>query len=224
MEEEPLMGPVDVLYDGLYYAQKSAPRLTNGKWPLSASLLPDKTQVTNISTSPPSVSKTLLEFTSQDAMRLNLPVTCEQPIVVNTMHEVWKRTLDNGTRAAEMNMSIPISTVEHENTQLQWNRVAKAHTATPVPTCKYGTECDACLLENSPGPLQVYLSVECQDRFDATGNIPDEAMFCLMCIRRDAQAVYMMHASAVTNSEIQTGRVAFVVPPFQNLVSQPAHT
>lgn len=37
----------------------------------------------------------------------------------------------------------------------------------------------------------------------------------------DAQAVYMMHVSAISNSQIQTGRAAFVVPPFQNLADCP---
>lgn len=31
----------------------------------------------------------------------------------------------------------------------------------------------------------------------------------------------MMHVAAVSNSEVQTGRMAFVVPPFQNLVDCP---
>lgn len=233
MEEEPLMSPADILYDGLYYIQKCSPRLVGGKWPLSASLLPDNTQVTQINVPPPSVSRALLEFTSRDAMRLDLPITYEQPIIVNTMNEIWKQTLSNGTRCAELNMSVPISTVEHENTQLQWNRVSKTATSTAVPTCKYGPECDACFLENSPGPLQVYLSVECQDQFDQTGKnnpkllmgsvtcllvnayfltgtVPEEAMFCLLCIRRGnscAHSVDINNCFNNINCETQTPRL-----------------
>ena len=163
------MRPADVLFDSLYYIQKQLPRAVNGKWPLSASLLPSKTKPIKLHEAPPSVSREILKFTSKDAMRLHLPVTYEQPIIVNTMNELWKQTLSNGTKAAECNMSIPISTVEHENTQLQWGRVSQSTPTAAVPVCKYGTECDACFIENSPGPLQVYLSVECQDMFDKSG-------------------------------------------------------
>ena len=65
--------------------------------------------------------------------------------------------------------------------------------------------------------LNQFISTLMGGLYNPTGKVPDEAMFCLLCIRRDAQAVYMMHVSALTNSEAQTGRPSFVVPPFQNL-------
>ena len=108
---------------------------------------------------------------------------------------------------------MPVSTVEHENTQLRWGR--------KLPLCAFGCECDGHLLRNSPGPLHVYLSVSEQEKFDSDGTVPTGALFCLLCIRRDAQALYLAHRAALGTTVSASGRPTFCVPPFVNLVDVP---
>ena len=77
----------------------------------------------------------------------------------------------------------PISTVEHETTQLEWDRKG-------VPICVSQQECEA--LNLTGAPLPIYLSNEEEELFKSTGSCPGIPRFCLLCIRRDAHALSML--------------------------------
>jgi hypothetical protein len=96
-------------------------------------------------------------------------------------------------------VQIPISTVEHENTQLKYGRTA--------PTCAADHECEAHSLPGNRGPLHVYRSLTETEKEGA-------CIFCLLCIRRDAQAIQLAQRA-------NTGSTSFIIPPFQNLVDTP---
>lgn len=161
---------------------------------------------------PPSVEAAILEYCSDEVMRLQLPLTPPR-VAVQAVHAAWERALLTATPAGQQGLHVPISTVEHENEQLSWGRPK-------VPLCKFGQECDALRYGHAPGPLPVYLSIGEQERFDADGHVPEGALFCLLCIRRDAQALYLAHHAA-TDGQLTPGQTTFCVPPFQNLVDCP---
>lgn len=205
------MDPALFAFDALYYASKKCPTVVNDKWSISAAIAPANTREACLSL-PPSGESALLQFTSNDLMRLQLPVKPAR-ITVEAVHEAWQKALLACTPAASEGLLVPISPVEHENEQLKWGRKN-------VPLCRFGSECDACLLENAPGPLHAYLSVQEQDVLDATGQAPKAALFCLLCIRRDCQALYLAHR-AINGGKLNPGTNTLCVPPFQNLVDVP---
>ena len=132
---------------------------------------------------PTSVINALQEFTSSESMRLDLPLVNLDSVELSTVHAAWSQTLGNATGLPQ-EMHIPVSTVEHENTQLMWNRKSKKHPSKLVPLCKWDCDCAATELGDHQGPLPVYLSVTEQEEFDVTGNVPENSHFCLLCIRR----------------------------------------
>ena len=102
---------------------------------------------------------------------------------------------------------IPVSTVEHDRTQLVWND--------PDHLCASGAACAAAALPFAPGPLPFY-TLPGLDRANAEG-----PRFCLLCIRADCAAVCTMYDSVVRHSQAELGRAAVALAPFQNLVNVP---
>lgn len=217
----------DMLYDTLFYTSKTAPRKNpNGRWPLGTAIRPpgdgpsahkypllsDRDEPV-----PQSVSNAIAEFTASESMRLNLPLIASQSTVLDTVHAAWDVALGRCTGLPEP-CHIPISTVEHESSQLAWHRYSASHPKVELPLCKWESDCAVLMYPDNQGPLPVYLSASEQDQFDATGVVPENAHFCLLCIRRDAQVVCLVNRQAVVNPAVQTGRMCFAVPPFQNLV------
>jgi len=198
-------------FDALFYSSKKGPCRVAGKWGLSAAVTPATARVRALDL-PPSAAAAILQFTAHESMRLMLPVSRTTSVAVDAVHAAWKTALLQATPAAAKGLLVPISPVEHENEQLRWGR--------RLPHCHFGDECDACRLPGAPAPLHVYLSVAEQDAFDARGTVPQAALFCLLCIRRDCQALYLAHY-AVAGPTLATGRPTFCVPPFQNLIDCP---
>lgn len=60
-----------------------------------------------------------------------------------------------------------------------------------------------------------------QVEFDTKGIAPDGPHFCLLCMRRDAQALYLAYKNCLTNTQLQLGRHVFAIPPFQNICDAP---
>lgn len=215
-----MLPPWDVLFDGLHFLAKTNPNKTNDKYSLGSALLPANARKVAPSAFPSEVHK-LLAFVGDETMRLQLPVVAPTRAVVESVHDVFRSALAAATVSGKEGLVVPISTVEHENLQLAWDRKSKKHPKIAVPLCKYDEDCDAHLVENNRGPLPAYLTVAEQDDFDETGKLPPMAMFCLLCIRRDAQAFYLAQKLHPVHASADVCRPAVVVPPFQNLVDTP---
>ena len=67
----------------------------------------------------------------------------------------------------------------------------------------------------APGPLPYYVPMGCKR------SEYEQPAFCLLCIRADAAAVSTVYQSVVKSSQLELGRAAVVLPPFQNLVNCP---
>jgi hypothetical protein len=207
------MSAAELAFDALFYASKRSPSRVNGKWSLGAPLVPAGVR-TGAAELPPSAEAAIIAFTADEGMRLELPAADGGPTVVGTARQLWQEALLTCTPAGRAGLHVPISPVEHENEQLAWGRPR-------VPLCMFDTECDGAALPGAPGPLHAYLSVREQDAVDAGGPAPQGALFCLLCVRRDAQALYLAHRAALGTTVTAAGRPAFCVPPFQNLFGVP---
>lgn len=215
-----MLQPWDLLFDALHFAAKANPRRQNGVWPVGAALVPEEVR----KCAPrawPSEAAAILAFAGDETMRLRLPVAASERAVVAVVRDTISEALTHATPNGQPGATVPISTALHENGQLCWGRRSAKHAQITVPICRYGDNCDALCLEHAPGPLPVYLTPAEQDTFDETGTVPEMALFCLLCIRRDAQALYLMHSMAPVNSQAELARPTLVVPPFQNLVDVP---
>lgn len=215
-----MLPPWDVFFDGLHFLAKTNPKKINEKYSLGAALVPSNARRLSPAVFPSEVHK-LLAFVGQETMRLQLPVVAPTRAVVNSVHDVFNTALAAATPAGDAGLIIPLSTVEHENEQLTWGRTSATVPPVPVPLCRYDADCDAHLVQNSQGRLPVYLTVAEQDIFDQTGEVPPMALFCLLCIRRDAQAFYLTQKLHPVHAAADLCRSVVVVPPFQNLVETP---
>jgi len=212
-----MLAPWDLLFDALHFAAKANPQRQNGQWPVGAALVPEAVRKC-APRAVPSAARALLAFTGSETMRLRLPLVAPTRAVVAAVHDTVAEALLTCTPAGAAGLTVPISTASHDATQLQWGRHRRHHPHTEVPLCRYDADCDAHCAKDTRGRLGVYLTPAEQKHFDATGELPPMALFCLLCIRRDAQAMYMMHKMAPVNPTADVGRPALVVPPFQNLV------
>lgn len=200
----------NLLFDALFYLAKHAPkRAASQKWPLGASL--GATSAVAFA-SPRSVQSAIEEFCSHAGKRASMPLVRPVAIRFDLVATAWDQALRELKGMPDGGV-VPVSTVEHETTQLQWGR-------TGVPECVAGCECEAKAMESAPAPLHVYLSASEQAAFDTHGDLPDQPRFCLLCIRRDAHALAMLQAS-LPDTLHHSGRAAFVRPPFLNLVDVP---
>ena len=206
-----LLPVADVVYDGLFYANKAGPREIGGRHALSASL----TRAKAGPSMPLSLKAEIRRFTSNDAMRLALPAAAQAPVISTAFVDACALALANASPVGDAGF-VPVSTVEWDNHMLEWDRLGKH---APIPECAYGAECRGANLANAPGPLPVYLSPAEEAAVIDGADVPGFA--CLLCIRADANGLYMLHRQTIVNSAIQTGRANFIVPPFQNLVDCP---
>lgn len=117
----------------------------------------------------PSIAAALRDFTNNDCYKPQLHLfSANTTIRTDLMEDAWKHALSVTTRCTPTEtFHIPISTVEHDNTQLVWNRVSVA-TNTPVDTCAYGADCEAHKIRANQGALQRYMTASEQVHFDAT--------------------------------------------------------
>lgn len=231
-----VLSVADMVLDTLHYTNKLYPqRQGNGLYPVGITLkptdgihkqlqLPKTTQPLQIA---PSKARAIQELVSIDGYQANLPpFHLSSKLLVSKMAEAWTRvqpvgnvvlTLEDQT---VLNTSVCISTVDHENIQLQWGRTSLSEPSIAVPVCSYQDECAANTLCGTQGPLGCYLTPLQQEAFDQTAVLPEPPYFCLLCIRRDVHAFQLVQ-STVTNTHMCAGRGVFVIPPFQNLVDVP---
>jgi len=200
----------ELFFDAVFY--NNLVTRTDGKWPLGGTLMPSVPRVVEAApaerdTVPMSVRQAIQAFCSTN-MKRNIPVVTADTPVVHTVTRQWQAAVAAvRSHTPAGTVQVPVSTVEHENSQLEWGR-------TGVRLCACGDECDATALDNNQGPLHVYFSVAEHDRFAANGAHPDR-LFCLLCIRRD------VHALALAFQASADPPVPFAVPPVQNLVDVP---
>ena len=231
------LSAADVLFDCIHYAGKIKPPKINGMFGVGVTLRNPifkmtPSQITDAKKAKPdlapSVANTIKEFVAMDGFQSNLPAfkvktdsTCEFLAQAwSSISPVSNVKLPKGHDDKEQNVNICVSTVDHENGQLEWGRVSKKHCHVCIPLCDYEEECEAQSLRGNQGPLGTYLTPSQQELFDETGEVPEGPYFCLLCIRRDIHAYQLAYSSA-TNSHLQAGRGTFVIPPFKNIVNAP---
>jgi len=170
----------------------------------------------------PSICNAVLKFVQNDCYKTNLNLfSIAEDVQTELMQEAWERGLDvASSKVDKISCHIPVSTVEHDNSQLVWGRTSFTSGAL-VNSCSHEEECDSLKLRGNQGPLQRYMSPEEQLLFDSTGTHPSAPDFCLLCIRRDIHAAYLAYSATIINSTRQLDRPTFVIPPFQNLVDCP---
>ena len=201
----------NLLFDSLFYDPHVRSRKTSRhEWPLGQPLR----SASGLSKqAPTSVMNELSEFCSNPANRRSMPILRPTAIQFQMISNAWQKVLSERWASEDEPRCVPVSPVEHEATQLEWGRGL-------VPCCAAKEECEALTLPGAPGPLHIYLSVAEQDSFDKDEIYPVIPRFCLLCIRRDAHALSMLQNSLPPLAS-RTGRAAFVLPPFVNLVDCP---
>ena len=120
----------------------------------------------------------------------------------------------------------PLTTVEHDNMQLMWNRYSRCRPDVKVPLCINATDdessvhmsCFGKSLRGAPGGLHMWLSPSQQMVFDETGDLPNRGP-CLLCIRAELQQLVLAYGGDV--NPMRTATRPLVVPPFSILVDQP---
>jgi len=202
-----VLPPHAFVFDLIHYFGKLKPSpLTNGKWPLGATLRPSflgsrfaaldpkRGKVESLpgvftigtkksansksaankarpSTLQPSVAAALRDFTKNDCYKSDLNLfSSNKTTRTELMQEAWRRALEVTSLQSTDKKSIchvPISTVEHENTQLVWGRHSQ-HNKLPVDDCCYGVDCDAHKIRANQGVLQRYMTPSEQQHFDTT--------------------------------------------------------
>lgn len=208
---EPL-SPTDAVLDILYWCQVDCPQqAADSSWPLGAMLgrvdLRKLKRPRVAGAVPPSIRRHLESFTSTPAYTTGMPfVRLGVTPRVDSVAPLGYQTIDGiATVNVQPPACIPVSTVVHERQMLQWNDHRHL--------CSSGGDCVAAQLDGAPGPLPFYVPAGCR-RSDY-----EQPAFCLLCIRADAAAVSAVYESVVTSSQLELGRAAVVVPPFQNLVN-----
>lgn len=124
-----------------------------------------------------------------------------------------------------LTVAIPLTTVEHDNDQLTWNRTSKNHPHIRVPKCLHADEdpsffspCVATKLPGHPGPLQMWLSPSQQLLFDENGDLPPPCP-CLLCIRSGLEELTIAYGKETNPMRMATCKL--VNPPFKILVDHP---
>ncbi len=205
-----MLDVANLLFDSLFYDATVRSRQTSqNQWPLGQ---PQRAALPLCRTAPLSIMNEIAEFCSHPANRSTMPLLRPTAIKFKMISNAWHDVLQEQEQLTTVG-KVPISTVEHEMTQLEWGRAG-------VPECASREECEALTLPGAPSALPMYLSFEEQLEFDRNRTVPTIPRFCLLCIRRDAHALSMLKSSLPSTAQ-QTGRAAFVLPPFKNLVDVP---
>lgn len=187
------------LLDIVHWAIRDAPRKNRaGAWPIGAAL---RQQVAATIGDAPG-AREIAEFCAPIAYQAGLPFISTSAVVdrVDTSTVSGIAVVDADPPAV-----VPISTSQHEDTQLRWDDDAHP--------CASGQQCAAAQLPGAPGPLPYYVP-EGVARADY-----EQPAFCLLCIRADVAAVSAVYSRVVQSSARQLGRAAVALPPFQNLVN-----
>ena len=198
----------NLLFDSLFYGHAWSRQTSQHKWPLGQ---PQRAASNLCKQAPMSVMNEISEFCANPANRASMPLLRPVAIKFNMISNAWQKIFDEGDVCPGTG-KVPISTVEHETTQLEWDRPG-------VPLCVSQQECEALNLTGAPGPLPAYLSAEEQELFATTKACPAIPRFAF-CV--SAAMLMPEHAAGLLPpSTKHSGRAAFVLPPFVNLVDVP---
>ena len=150
-------------------------------------------------------------------------VQCDKPMIA----EAFACGID--ALAADINpgltVATPLTTVEHDNLQLTWNRSSRNHPHIKVPNCLHADDdpsifcpCFATKLPSNQGPLPMWLSPSQQLLFDETGELPPRCP-CLLCIRSGLQELVLLYGKDTNPMRMSSRQL--VNPPFKILVDHP---
>lgn len=165
----------------------------------------------------PGIAKAISDLCSSFAYSTQIPFLCfDEDPKQKLYHSILSDVIFNSTNVVSkqsgMYHSVPISTVEHENEMLIFNRHDN------LPLCMHGISCVASKFIHAPGPLNVYLLPSEEEHFKLSGELPDGELPCLVCIRNSIQ-------SLVLDSKIRNynnpRKMYTMAPIFQNLVDVP---
>ena len=197
-----------LVLDGVHWCNRMAPVKVDEKWALGAALRPIQSPL-KYRPPPPSIAAAIVKFTSGIVYEGGLPFqqapTTEQESVLSAYPPGSIGAL--ATVQCHPPACIPISTVEHDRTQLVWND--------STHLCASGESCAALALPFAPGPLPFFVLPN-EKREHAEG-----PRFCLLCIRADCAAVCSVFDGVVRHTQAELGRAAVALAPFQNLVNVP---
>ena len=154
---------------------------------------------------PPSVVHSISNMLNRDLFTTDLPIFVpSQSSVFRSIGELWYESLNHVTDLPASKIdhtpfeeSISLSTVEHDNTQLQWGRKSRNYPDVCLPMCQFGEEgdCDALRLEFNQGPLHPYMSIAEEQEFQEHGKIKQGP--CLMCWRAMAHSMQIANRNRV---------------------------
>lgn len=154
---------------------------------------------------PPSVVHSISNMLNRDLFTTGLPIFVpSQSSVFRTIGELWYESLNHVTDLPARKIdhtpfeeSISLSTVEHDNTQLQWGRKSRNHPDVCLPVCQFGEEgdCDALRLEFNQGPLHPFMSIAEEQEFQEHGKTKQGP--CLMCWRAMAHSMQIANRNRV---------------------------
>lgn len=198
-----------LVLDGVHWCNFIAPLQIDNKWALGAALRPLKSPL-KYRPPPPSIAEAITKFTTGIVYEGGLPFqqtpTMEEADCILSSYPPGSIGAIS-TVQCHPPACVPVSTVEHDRTQLIWND--KQH------PCASGEACAAAALPFAPGPLPFYV-LPGESRSAAQG-----PRFCLLCIRADCEAVCCVYDSVVRHTQSELGRAAVALAPFQNLVNVP---
>ena len=154
---------------------------------------------------PPSVVHSISNMLNRDLFTTDLPIFVpSQSSVFRSIGELWYESLNHVKDLPARKIdhtpfeeSISLSTVEHDNTQLQWGRKSRNYPDVCLPMCQFGEEgdCDALRLEFNQGPLHPYMSIAEEQEFQEHGKIKQGP--CLMCWRAMAHSMQIANRNRV---------------------------
>lgn len=206
------LSPTEAVLDILYWCHVDCPKqAADASWPLGSMLgrfdLRSLKRPRDAGSVPPSIRRALEDFTNTPAYTTGMPfVRLGVAPRVDPVAPLGYQTIEGiATVNVHPPACIPVSTVVHERQMLRWDD--------PQCLCSSGADCVAARLDGAPGPLPYYVPAGCR-RSDY-----EQPAFCLLCIRADAAAVSAVYESVVSSSQMELGRAAVVLPPFQNLVN-----
>lgn len=197
-----------LVLDAVHWCNFMNPVQVNDKWAIGAALRPLNSPL-KYRPPPPSVGEAIVHFTSGVLYEGAMPfqqapeAKRESPLSAYPPGSIG----NIATIQCHPPACIPVSTVEHDRTQLIWND--------PNHLCASGQSCAAVTLPFAPGPLPFFV-LPGEDRKLAEG-----PRFCLLCIRADCESVCRVYDGVVRHSQAELGRAAVALAPFQNLVNVP---
>ena len=154
---------------------------------------------------PPSVVHSITNMLNRDMFTTDLPLFVpSKSSVFPSLGKLWYESLNHVTDIPARKIdhtpfeeSVSLSTVEHDNLQLQWGRQSRNHPDVRLPLCQFGDEgdCDALRLEFNQGPLHPYMTIAEEQLFQEHGTVKNGP--CLMCWRAMAHSMEIANRNRV---------------------------